>query len=198
VQDCTAQNLCYVDLAQNLDAALLPQTSTSCDKRLRPTKLQTTTAVNVIKSVLHNLGVAIVGFGFAFIGREIDSLLAIPQFHSILLTVGGWLLVTLGFLTRVWATYLFYQRRMKVILLVPQKQLITSGPYRFSRNPLYIGGNLFVFLGAVLILGSPSGILLTAINLVAVDLMIRREEKQLQREFGEEWTQYTHKVRRWL
>jgi protein-S-isoprenylcysteine O-methyltransferase Ste14 len=139
-----------------------------------------------------------VGFGFAFIGREIDSLLAIPQFHSILLTVGGWLLVTLGFLTRVWATYLFYQRRMKVILLVPQKQLITSGPYRFSRNPLYIGGNLFVFLGAVLILGSPSGILLTAINLVAVDLMIRREEKQLQREFGEEWTQYTHKVRRWL
>jgi protein-S-isoprenylcysteine O-methyltransferase Ste14 len=153
---------------------------------------------NFIKSVLHNLGVVIVGFGFALIGREIDSVLGLGHFHSILVDVAAWTCVALGFATRVWATYLFYQRRMKVISLQPQKRLITSGPYRFSRNPLYVGGNLFIFLGAVLILGSPSGIVLTAINLVAVDLMIRREEKQLQREFGDEWTRYVHTVRRWL
>ena len=154
--------------------------------------------VNVIKSVLHNLGVLIVAFGVAFIGGEIDSLLGIPHFHSMPITIGAWLFVTGGWVIRVWATCLFYQRRMKVIFLVPQKQLITSGPYRFSRNPLYVGGNLFMFLGAVLFLGSPSGLVLTAMNLVAVDFMIRREEKQLEREFGEEWTRYMHKVRRWL
>ena len=87
---------------------------------------------------------------------------------------------------------------MKVIKLAPQKKLITSGPYRFSRNPLYLGGNLFIFLGAVLFLGSPSGIVLTSINLVAVDFMIRREERQLARDFGEEWLAYRNKVRRWL
>ena len=155
-------------------------------------------AANFIKSVLHNLGVLLVGFGFALIGREIDSLLGMGHFHSILIAVVAWVCVALGFATRVWATYLFYEHRMKVIWLQPQKHLITSGPYRFSRNPLYVGGNLFIFLGAVLVLGSPSGIVLTAINLVAVDLMIRREEKQLQREFGDEWTHYVRTVHRWL
>ena len=161
-------------------------------------RLQTEGAVNLLKSVLHNLGVVFVGFAFALLGRSIDSLLGISEFHSIFVAIAGWLAVTLGFLIRVWATYLFYQSRMRVISLLPQKRLITSGPYRFSRNPLYLGGNLFIFLGAVLVLGSPTGIVLTAINLVPVDLMIRREEKQLEREFGNQWVQYHHEVRRWL
>jgi protein-S-isoprenylcysteine O-methyltransferase Ste14 len=140
----------------------------------------------------------IVGFGFALLGRAVDSLLAITSFHSIFIDIGAWLLVALGFLIRLWATYLFYQRGMKVVSLGPQRHLLTSGPYRFSRNPLYVGGNLFIFLGAVLFFGSPSGLVLTAINIIAVDLMIRREEKQLKREFGEEWTRYAHRVHRWL
>ncbi len=138
------------------------------------------------------------GFGFAFLGRKIDSLLGIHDFASLFATTAAWLLLTIGFLLRVWATFLFYEQHIKVISLVPQKKLITAGPYRFSRNPLYLGGNLFIFLGAVLFLGSPSGIVLTAINIFVVDFMIRREEKQLTRDFGEEWISYTNRVRRWL
>jgi protein-S-isoprenylcysteine O-methyltransferase Ste14 len=156
------------------------------------------TTMNLIKSLIHNIGVVIVGFAFAFLGRKIDSLLGIAEFHSVFAVTAGCLFVGVGFVLRVWATYLFYQRQMKVIKLAPQKKLITSGPYRFSRNPLYLGGNLFIFLGAVLFLGSPSGIVLTAINLVAVDFMIRRGERQLARDFGEEWLAYRNKVRRWL
>lgn len=154
--------------------------------------------VNLLKSVLHNLGVVIVGFGFAFLGTLFDSLLLIPEFHSVVTLAAGCLLITLGFLLRVWATVHFYQQRMKVISLVPQGRLITSGPYRFSRNPLYLGGNVFIFLGAVLVLGSPSGLVLTALNIFAVDFMIRREEKQLERVFGEEWVRYRNRVRRWI
>lgn len=154
--------------------------------------------MNFIKSILHNTGVVIVGFAFAFLGRKIDSLLGISKFVSIFAMIAAWALIAVGFFLRVWATFLFYERRMKVIKLVPQKNLITSGPYRFSRNPLYLGGNFFIFLGAVLFLGSPSGIVLTAINIVAVDFMIKREEKQLAKEFGEEWVSYSNRVRRWL
>lgn len=152
----------------------------------------------LLKSVLHNIGVVIVGFGFAFLGRAIDSLLGVARFDSVFTTAVALVLLTVGFLLRVWATYLFYEQHMKVISLAPQKELITSGPYRISRNPLYLGGNVFIFLGAVLFLGSPTGIALTAANILVVDAMIRREERQLAREFGEAWVRYRKRVRRWL
>jgi protein-S-isoprenylcysteine O-methyltransferase Ste14 len=85
-----------------------------------------------------------------------------------------------------------------VISLAPQKKLITSGPFRFSRNPLYLGGNVFIFLGAALLFGSPTGLFLTAVNILLVNLWIRREEKQLEQYFGEEWVRYKNRVRRWL
>jgi protein-S-isoprenylcysteine O-methyltransferase Ste14 len=157
-----------------------------------------TLATNFFKSILHNIGVVIVGFGFGYLGRIFDHLLAIIEFHSVYATIAAGLLLVIGFLLRVWATFHFYERRMKVISLEPQRSLITSGPFRFSRNPLYLGGNVFIFLGAALFFGSPSGIVLTALNILLVDFMIRREEKQLGREFGEEWVAYRNRVRRWL
>jgi protein-S-isoprenylcysteine O-methyltransferase Ste14 len=107
----------------------------------------------VTKSVFHNLGVVIVGLAIGWIGTRLDLLFRIPDFSSTLSTFVGSLLLIAGFLLRVWATFYFYQQRMKVISLSPQRTLITSGPYRFSRNPLYLGGNVFVFLGAALLLG---------------------------------------------
>jgi len=153
---------------------------------------------SLLKSVLHNLGVVLVSFGFAFIGKGLDTLLHRASFRSPLTITLGALSMAIGFLIRVWATFDFYQRQMKVISLAPQRHLIMSGPYRFSRNPLYLGGNVFMFLGAVLILGSPSGLILTALNILAVDIMIRREERQLAQQFGAEWLTYKQQVRRWL
>ena len=154
--------------------------------------------VNLLKSISHNIGVVIVGFIFAFISTRIDLFLGIKSFESLLTVVLGSLLLTIGFLLRLWATFYFYQLKMGVIKLSPQNKLITSGPFRYSRNPLYLGGNVFIFLGAVLFLGSPVGLLLTAINIVLVDFMIKREERQLEKSFGEEWLNYKKKVRRWL
>jgi protein-S-isoprenylcysteine O-methyltransferase Ste14 len=122
----------------------------------------------------------------------------LPKFRSGPATAAAWVLIIIGFLLRVWATFLFYEQRMKVISLVPQKRLITTGPYRFSRNPLYLGGNGFIFAGAALFLGSPGGLILTAAAVVAAEVMIRREEKQLEHDFGEEWLRYRRQVRRWL
>src|SRR5262245_7729074 len=132
--------------------------------------------VNLVKSLLHNIGVVMVGFGVAFLGVAFDTLLGFSRFKSLLTTTAAWVLLAGGFLLRVWAAVQFYDQHMKVISLVPQKRLITTGAYRLSRNPLYLGGNVFIFLGAALFLGSPMGIVLTAINIPLVDVMIRREE----------------------
>ena len=96
-------------------------------------------AANLLKSTLHNLGVVIVGLGVAYLGRMVDLLFSVSPFVSPLAQAGGWLLLVLDFLLRLWATFYFYVHKMRVISLEPQTTPITSGPYRFSRNPLYLG-----------------------------------------------------------
>jgi protein-S-isoprenylcysteine O-methyltransferase Ste14 len=153
---------------------------------------------SLLKSILHNIGVVIVGFGVAFVGTRIDSLLGIQGLASGFATAVGCLLLSLGFSLRAWATFCFYERRMKVISLKPQQALITSGPYGFSRNPLYLGGNVFIFFGAALSLGSPTALFITTVHIPLVDLFIRREERQLEKQFGEAWVRYASRVRRWI
>lgn len=152
----------------------------------------------LFKSILHNIGVLAVGFVFALAGRALDSLLGLSKFGSAAITIIACLFLAIGFFIRVWATFYFYKQRMSVIRLEPQKELFTSGPYGFSRNPLYLGGNVFIFFGAVLLLGSPSGIILTILGVFVTDLMIRREEKQLARGFGQRWADYKNRVPRWI
>jgi protein-S-isoprenylcysteine O-methyltransferase Ste14 len=152
----------------------------------------------LLKSILHNIGVVLVGFALAYLGVIMDSILGFPAFTSTFVTAAGWLLVAVGFLLRVWATFYFYRHDMRVILLQPQSALITSGPYRFSRNPLYLGGNVFIFFGTALILGSPAALLATTVHLPFIDRFIRREEEQLERRFGQDWQSYKKQVRRWL
>jgi protein-S-isoprenylcysteine O-methyltransferase Ste14 len=160
--------------------------------------LSDTSTISLLKSVLHNIGVVLVGFGVAYLGTRLDLIFGWRQFHSTLGTIVGWVLLDAGFLLRVWATFDFYERKMKVISLVPQRKLVTSGPYRFSRNPLYLGGNVFIFFGAGLLFGSPGALLITALHLPLVDLFIRREERQLEKTFGADWLDYKSRVRRWL
>jgi protein-S-isoprenylcysteine O-methyltransferase Ste14 len=155
-------------------------------------------SVSVLRSVLHNVGVVIVGFLIAYIGLKLDELLALANFKSLYSTIAAYLCTATGFFVRVWATYYFYENQMRVISLSPQRTLITSGPYRFSRNPLYLGGNLFIFLGAALFVGSPTAVCFTVLHLPLIDLFIRREEKQLEETFGDDWLRYKKQVRRWL
>ena len=153
----------------------------------------------LLKSILHNIGVVAVGFLFALIGVGTDRLLGVASFQSLFALVLGSALLAVGFLLRVWATYHFYCRQMNVIVFSAQTHLITDGPYRFSRNPLlYLGGNVFIFLGASLVLGTLGGIVLTVIHWPLMGLMVRREERQLEAAFGDQWRQYKERVRRWI
>jgi len=155
-------------------------------------------AINLLKSVLHNVGVVIVSLAFAYLGTSVDSFLRLPNFSSPIVSALAVVLISLGFSVRVWAAVHFYAHQMRVISLEPQGSLVTSGPFRYSRNPLYLGGNVFCFFWAALLLGSPGALIMTALHLPLVDFMISREEKQLEGTFGEEFRAYKAKVRRWL
>ncbi|RLA12846.1 MAG: isoprenylcysteine carboxylmethyltransferase family protein [Gammaproteobacteria bacterium] len=76
--------------------------------------------------------------------------------------------------------------------------LVTSGVFRFSRNPLYLA-MLLILIGWGLWLGSGISILLSAGFFLYIDrLQIILEERALQTIFGDEFIDYKQRVRRWL
>jgi protein-S-isoprenylcysteine O-methyltransferase Ste14 len=80
----------------------------------------------------------------------------------------------------------------------PSTRIVSHGPYRFSRNPMYIGFAL-VTLGIAVLVDCVWTLLAVPIGLVLIDhLVITREERYLERKFGEEYLSYKHRVRRWL
>jgi protein-S-isoprenylcysteine O-methyltransferase Ste14 len=80
----------------------------------------------------------------------------------------------------------------------PTTSLVIEGPYRFTRNPLYLGFTL-VYGGITALANSlPSALLLPLVLLVMRRGVIEREERYLHRIFGEEYVQYKTRVRRWI
>ena len=76
--------------------------------------------------------------------------------------------------------------------------LVTDGPYRFSRNPLYLSLAL-VLTGAAWLMGSLAPFLVVpAFMAVIAALFIRREEAALSAAFGDRFREYCQSVRRWL
>ena len=77
-------------------------------------------------------------------------------------------------------------------------KLVTAGPYRFTRNPMYLG--LVVTLtGVWLLLGSLSSLLAVPIFVVLADRwFISFEERMLKRKFGPAFDAYRANVRRWI
>ena len=76
--------------------------------------------------------------------------------------------------------------------------LVTSGPFRISRNPIYLGFVL-ILMGTALLLGSATPWILPLAFAVFTDrLFVRFEERRLEATFGEAWAEYRKRVRRWV
>jgi protein-S-isoprenylcysteine O-methyltransferase Ste14 len=93
-----------------------------------------------------------------------------------------------------------FRRRGTTILPVrrPTRAIVDSGPYRFTRNPMYVGMAV-AYVGGSLLLNSVWPLLLLPLAVLAVDrYVIAREERYLGAKFGDEYAAYTRRVRRWL
>ena len=76
--------------------------------------------------------------------------------------------------------------------------VVATGPFRFSRNPMYLGVSL-VLLGVAIFVGTfPVFLAPLAFFLTMNAVFIPREEKTLERIFGREYLDYKDRVRRWL
>jgi protein-S-isoprenylcysteine O-methyltransferase Ste14 len=80
----------------------------------------------------------------------------------------------------------------------PTTAITSSGPYRFSRNPLYVSLTL-MFLGLTLAANTWWGLVLLVPVLMLMHFgVVLREERYLDRKFGETYRQYRASVRRYV
>ena len=94
----------------------------------------------------------------------------------------------------------FRRARTTINPFKPQNStaLVTSGIYRFTRNPMYVGLTLVV-VGWAAFLGSAWGFLGPVVFVLYVDrFQIVPEERVLSAKFGEAYANYTSRVRRWV
>ena len=106
----------------------------------------------------------------------------------------------IGLLMIAVSGYLFRVAKTTVNPLTPDKtkQLVTTGIYRFSRNPMYIGFLLMLFSCAIFVGSFINLVFFPLYIIVANRLYIASEERALNQLFGDEYEAYKHKVRRWL
>lgn len=119
------------------------------------------------------------------------------------LLTGGWrwlalLPLGLGLLLIVWVDRLFRRAETTILPFKASTALVTHGPFRFSRNPIYLA--MALILAAVAWwLGSATPWLVVPLFVFLIrDLFIRPEEDILAETFGEPYRIYRQQVRRWL
>jgi protein-S-isoprenylcysteine O-methyltransferase Ste14 len=128
------------------------------------------------------------------LGIALDLCLPIGLFETNPLAyMFGALLLIAGVALAVWAFVTAGEMEIE-----KPHMLITTGPFAFSRNPMYLGWTM-TYLAAVLFVNTYWLVMFLPILLLYTHyFVIRREEQQLQLLFGEQYRQYCTRVRRYL
>ena len=113
--------------------------------------------------------------------------------------IAGIVIATIGAATAFWCVVTFVHiGKGTPAPFDPPRRLVIRGPYRFVRNPMYIGGAL-ALAGAALFYRSLFLLSYGCIFLLTACLFVRfYEEPTLRRTFGSDYDAYCHRVRRWL
>ena len=110
----------------------------------------------------------------------------------------GWPTFFLGLLLLLWSVRTFSRSGENIRIEKPTNSLVTAGPFRFSRNPIYIGLTL-AYVGLSLVFNSYWPLPFLPPVLVIMHYgVIKREEAYLEELFGPDYRDYRSQVRRWL
>jgi protein-S-isoprenylcysteine O-methyltransferase Ste14 len=151
----------------------------------------------VLRAVLYAIGFVLLWGWVATLVRPFDARLSVT-IPAWTLPV-GWALVVLGALVTLWCVSTFAIRGLGTPApFDPPREFVAVGPYRYVRNPMYIGA-AGVILGAGLILRSPSIAGLAVLFLLFFHLFVLLyEEPALESRFGGPYLHYKATVHRWL
>ncbi len=157
--------------------------------------------VSVVNDVDH-AGVKVVPplvyVGFFLIAWLVQQLIPLPKFPAMLRLSGGLLVIVAGVTLCVWSIGLFWRQHTSIVPIKPSVSLVVVGPYRVTRNPMYLG-LLLTYLGTALLGQVVWAVILVPVVVVTVDrLVIQKEEQYLSRKFGGAYVEYQQRVRRWL
>jgi protein-S-isoprenylcysteine O-methyltransferase Ste14 len=112
--------------------------------------------------------------------------------------VAGAVLFALGAAIAGWGQVLFRKAHTTTVPGQKSASLVTSGPYRFSRNPMYVG-LVLAYLGEAGMLKQMWPVILLPLIVAYLNwIVIPVEEARLGEAFGEEYERYRASVRRWL
>jgi protein-S-isoprenylcysteine O-methyltransferase Ste14 len=134
-------------------------------------------------------------FGFGLLLHQIAPLTFLPirpvRAVALIFLAGGVLLAG-------WSNVLFRRAHTSLVPIKPSTTLVVRGPYRLTRNPMYLG-LLCVYIAVALWLGVVWALILAPLVVLAVQrLAIAKEERYLEQKFGDAYRQYRAQVRRWI
>lgn len=119
-------------------------------------------------------------------------------FKSQIAAVLGYLFVALGIIFSLPAIVKFIRSKNTLITIKSANSLQTDGVYAITRNPMYLG-LLFLYTGIAVFAGNWwTFILIPLVVMIITTYVIGREEKYLLDAFGQDYTSYKIKVRRWI
>jgi protein-S-isoprenylcysteine O-methyltransferase Ste14 len=140
---------------------------------------------NVPVPEAHVAGIVVGAALHAFVPRHVSSTLQ-P------LRIAGWTLITGGILLGTWAV-----RAAGNTDIENPSELVTIGPFAYSRNPMYVAWTA-LYVGIAFIINTVWLFILLPIVMVVTHITVRREERSLESAFGDDYRDYENDVRRYL
>ena len=137
----------------------------------------------------------VVLFGLGLVLHQIVPLTFLPQAPA---RVAALLFLSCYVLLFGWSYLLFHRAGTSMVPIKPSAALVVSGPYRLTRNPMYLS-LLCLYLAVALWFDVVWALILVPLVVLAVQrLAISKEERYLEQKFGDAYRQYRAHVRRWI
>jgi len=132
------------------------------------------------------------------IGLVLRALVPTPFLPRGLAFMLGAVLIAIAVWLSLWGVRVMHRAGTSERTSLPTTALVTTGPFRYSRNPLYVS----LTLGYLGIAAAAQSLWALALLIVVLAVMrqgvIGREERYLERRFGADYLRYKERVRRWI